>query len=62
MYEQLRSTASYLGQMCNELIWHIDEEMLNKEYIECCIEELEIGDCSIMSALHNALEESTNNT
>lgn len=55
----MRSTASYLGQMCNELIWHIDEEMLNKEYIECCIEELEIGDCSIMSALHNALAEST---
>jgi hypothetical protein len=62
MYEQLRSTVSYLALVCNELVWHIDNEMLNEGYIESCIEELEIGDCSIMSALHNALEESTNNT
>ena len=35
-----------------------DDEMLDAEYIGLCIEELEIGDCSIMSALHNALAES----
>lgn len=58
MYESLRSTASYLAQMCNEIVHSIDEEMLDAEYIGLCIEELEIGDCSIMSALHNALAES----
>ena len=62
MYKQLRDTASYLSQMCTEILWHIDNKLLNESYIEVCIEELEIGDCSIMSALHNALTESTQQT
>jgi hypothetical protein len=59
MYKSLRSTASYLAQMCTEIVHSIDGEILDTEYIGACIEELEIGDCSIMSALHNALAEST---
>lgn len=62
MYKSLRSTASYLAQMCTEIVLSIDEGILDTEYIEVCIEELEIGDCSIMSALHNALTESTQQT
>ena len=58
MYKSLRSTAFHLAQMCTEIVLTIDDEMLDAEYIGLCIEELEIGDCSIMSALHNALAES----
>ena len=63
MYEQLRQTVSLLGQLCFEIEYAIDSQILNGKLIESYIDELEIGDYSIMSALHNALTESMiNNT
>ena len=63
--EQLLETAQSLRELCAQIINLINRNKLDTEQIENYFHELEVGDYSLMSALHEAwydLKEATTET
>jgi protein-disulfide isomerase len=59
--EQLLETAQSLRELCADIINQIQQNKLDTKQIEYYWHELEIGDYSLMSALHQAWQEAKSN-
>ena len=63
--EQLLETAQSLRELCAQIINQIQRNKIGLEQIEYYWHELEVGDYSLMSALHEAwhdIKETTTET
>jgi hypothetical protein len=54
--ESLQMTAINLKAMCNVIIEQIDSNTLTVEHIEWILNDLEVGDYSLYSALNNCID------
>jgi hypothetical protein len=57
MYQSLKDTARAMQNFCKDIEQEIDNKVLTAEMIEQYFHELEVGDYSLMSALHEAWHE-----
>jgi hypothetical protein len=57
MYQSLKDTARAMQNFCKEIEQEIDNKVLTADMIEQYFHELEVGDYSLMSALHEAWHE-----
>jgi hypothetical protein len=61
MYKDLKHTARAMRNFCIQLEQDINSKALTTDMIERYFHELEQGDYSLMSALHQAWHEALNN-
>jgi hypothetical protein len=54
--QSLQMTAINLKAMCRVIIDNIDDNTLTVEHIEWLLNDLEVGDYSLYSALNNCIE------
>jgi hypothetical protein len=54
--ENLQMTAICLSSLCRLIIDSVDNNTVTPELIEFVLHDLEVGDCSLYSALTNCLE------
>jgi hypothetical protein len=62
MYQSLKDTARAMQNFCKDIEQEIDSKVLTADMIEQYFHELEVGDYSLMSALHEAWHEAKNPT
>jgi hypothetical protein len=58
MYKNLKHTARAMRNFCIQLEQDINSKAMNEDMLEQYFHELEMGDYSLMSALHEAWHES----
>jgi hypothetical protein len=57
MYKNLKHTARAMRNFCIQLEQDINSKAMNEDMLEQYFHELEMGDYSLMSALHEAWHE-----
>jgi hypothetical protein len=57
MYQSLKGTARAMQNFCKDIEQEIDSKVLTADMIEQYFHELEVGNYSLMNALHEAWHE-----